>query len=164
MISLVIQKFNLFKNREAIFQFFVLWVILFFVCFSCSTAYKDITDKGKYTVPVASGIVTERKYERSDINENNYYLKLNTSHKFIKVTEEVYNKYSQGSQAHLVVQKNKYAEGLYPLIIFSGIVLMFFIFPLVIIIFIFCFLIWGLLSFKFKNILTIFKRLKILQE
>ncbi len=157
MISLVIKKFNLFKNREAIFQFFVLWVILFFVCFSCLTAYKDITDKGKYTVPVASGIVTERKYERSDINENNYYLKLNTSHKFIKVTEEVYNKYSQGSQAHLVVQKNKYAEGLYPLIIFSGIVLMFFIFPLVIIIFIFCFLIWGCYHSNSKTFLQFLK-------
>lgn len=157
MLSLVVEKFNLFKNRETTFQFFVLWAILFFVYFSCSTAYKDVTDKGKYTVPVASGIVTERKYEHSDNNENNYYLKLNTSDKFIKVTEQVYNKYSQGSQVHLIVQKNKYDKGLYPLIIFIGIVLMFFIFPLVIVIFIFCFLIWGCYHSNSKTFIQFLK-------
>ena len=101
MLSLVVEKFNLFKNRETTFQFFVLWAILFFVYFSCSTAYKDVTDKGKYTVPVASGIVTERKYEHSDNNENNYYLKpkknINKKEylKLLEASEIIYDNYEE---------------------------------------------------------------------
>lgn len=56
--------------------------------------------------PVASGVVIEHKEKDVGDNEKKYYLKLNTSKKYNKVTEEVYNTYSQGSKVDLIEHKD----------------------------------------------------------
>ena len=102
MLSLIIKKLNIFNSKQDIFQFFVILALSFFICFCVLITYKNITGKGKYIQPIASGIVVEHKEKDVGNDEKKYYLKLNTSKKYIKVTEEVYNNYLQGSKVHLI--------------------------------------------------------------
>ena len=61
MLSLIVKNLNIFKNRQNIFQFFVIWALSFFIYFCCLTAYKNIIGEGKYIKPIASGIVIGHK-------------------------------------------------------------------------------------------------------
>ena len=157
MLSLIIKNLNIFKNRQNIFQFFVIWALSFFIYFCCLTAYKNIIDEGKYIKPIASGIVIGHKEKDVGDDERNYYLKLNTSKKYIKVTEEVYSNYPQGSKVNLIEYKDKYDEGIYPLITFIGTILLFCIIPFLVFVFICCFLVWGCYHSNSKTFLQYLK-------
>ena len=157
MLSLIIKKLNIFNSKQDIFQFFVILALSFFICFCVLITYKNITGKGKYIQPIASGIVVEHKEKDVGNDEKKYYLKLNTSKKYIKVTEEVYNNYLQGSKVHLIEYKDKYDEGVYPLITFIGTILLFCVIPFLIFVFICCFLIWGCYHSNSKTFLQYLK-------
>ena len=157
MLSLIIKKLNIFNSKQNIFQFFVIGALSFFIYFCCLTAYKNIIDEGKYMQPVASGVVIEHKEKDVGDNEKKYYLKLNTSKKYIKVTEEVYNTYSQGSKVDLIEHKDKYEEGIYPLITFIGYIFLFCFIPLIFLVLICCFLVWGCCHSNSKTFLQFLK-------
>lgn len=116
-------------------------------------------DEGKYIKPIASGIIIGHKEKNVGDDEKKYYLKLNTSKKYIKVTEEVYNNYPQGSKVNLIEYKDKYDEGIYPLITFIGSILLFCIICCIFV-FIYCFLVWGCCHSNSKTFLQYLKYLK----
>lgn len=157
MLSLIIKKLNIFNSKQNIFQFFVIGALSFFIYFCCLTAYKNIIDEGKYIKPIASGIIIGHKEKDVGDDEKKYYLKLNTSKKYIKVTEEVYNNYPQGSKVHLIEYKDKYDEGVYPLITCIGTILLFCVIPFLIFVFICRFLIWGCYHSNSKTFLQYLK-------
>lgn len=156
MLSLIIKKLNIFNSKQNIFQFFVIWALSFFICFCVLITYKNIAGKGKYIQPIAYGIVVEHKEKDVGDYEKKYYLKLNTSKKYIKVTEEIYNNYPQGSKVNLIEYKDKYDEGIYVLITFIGSILLFCILCCIFV-FICCFLVWGCCHSNSKTFLQFLK-------